>query len=233
MTIINNFVYLILPFITLIVFLAGMIYRIRIWMKLPKPGMTLFPAPENGTFICVLKETFFFPGLFKSDKVFWGGAWFFHVLLFFIFIGHVRVVTDFPALWAAIGLSTEGVNTMSATTGGAAGVLIFILTIFLLIRRLSVQRVKEITSSGDYLTLMLVMAILMTGNIMRFGEHFDLAITREYFSSLFTFSLLTFPENNMFLLHFFLAQLLIVYIPFSKLLHFGGIFFSQSLIRRV
>ncbi len=230
---ISYFIYVIMPFITIVVFLAGMIFRIRIWMKLPTPGMTIFPAPKGGTFSGVLKETIFFPGLFKTDKIFWGGAWIFHMMLALIFIGHARVFTDFPALWAAIGLSQDGVNNMSATIGGAAGIIIFVLTLYLLFRRLIVQRVKEITALGDYIALLLVMAILITGNIMRFGEHFDLSITRAYFAALFTFCTVTLPENNMFLLHFFLAQLLIIYIPFSKILHFGGIFFSQSLIRRV
>ena len=231
--IITYFTFGILPFITIIAFLGGMLYRFRVWLKLPVPAMTLFPAPKNGTFLGVLKETFFFPGLFKTDKIFWSGAWIFHILLALIFIGHIRVFTDFPKLWAAIGLTPEGVDTMSATSGGGAGVLIFILTLYLLLRRITIQRVKEISSLGDYIALLLVLAILLTGNFMRFGEHFDLNLTRSYFTGLFTFSVSAQLNNNVFLLHFFLAQLLIIYIPFSKLLHFGGIFFSQTILRRI
>lgn len=232
MNVISYFVFGLLPFITIIVFLGGMLYRIQIWRKLPALSMTIFPTPEHGTFLGVLKETFFFPGLFKADKIFWGGAWVFHVLLALIFIGHVRVFTDFPRLWAAIGLTPEGVDTMSATTGGGAGLLIFLLTLYLLFRRFTVKKVKEITSGGDYFALLLVLAILLTGNILRFGEHFDLTLTRNYFAGLFTFSAFAPLDNGMFMLHFFLAQLLIIYIPFSKLLHFGGIFFSQAILRR-
>jgi nitrate reductase gamma subunit len=36
----------------------------------------------------------------------------------------------------------------------------------------------------------------------------------------------------MFLLHALLAQILILYIPFSKILHFGGVFFTQALVHR-
>ncbi len=233
MNAITYFTFGILPFITIIAFLGGMLYRFKVWLKLPAPAMTLFPVSKNGTFLGVLKETFFFPGLFKTDKIFWCGAWIFHVLLVLIFIGHIRVFTDFPKLWAAIGLTPEGVDTMSANTGGGAGVLIFILTLYLLFRRITVQRVKEITSPGDYIALLLVLGILLTGNFMRFGEHFDLNLTRSYFTDLITFSAFSPPNNNIFILHFLLAQLLIIYIPFSKLLHFGGIFFSQTILRRV
>ncbi|MFC1477318.1 respiratory nitrate reductase subunit gamma [candidate division KSB1 bacterium] len=235
MTVFSYIVFVILPFVTIVAFLGGMLYRIRIWMKLPKPGMTLFPGGKEGTLGGVLKETLFFPGLFRADKVFWGGAWLFHVLLALIFLGHLRVFTGVidTLLLRVFGMGAEGVNTMSATSGGAAGILIFILTLYLMFRRLTIQRVKEISSLGDYIALLLITAILLSGNYMRFSTpHFDLETTRVYFTGLFTFSSLTFPENNMFLLHFLLAQLLIIYIPFSKILHFGGIFFSQTLIRR-
>ncbi len=233
MNVINFFVFGILPFITILIFLGGMIYRIMIWSKLPAPGMTLFPKTSESTIVQVIKETFFFPGLFKTDKVFWGGAWIFHVMLALIFVGHVRVFTDFPALWAAMGMTAEGVDTMSAVSGGAAGVVIFIMTVFLLFRRLTVKRVKEITNAGDYIALLLVICILSTGNIMRFGEHFDLNLTRTYFGALFTFSAYSVPANTWFMIHFLLAQLLLIYIPFSKILHFGGIFFSHHALRRV
>jgi len=82
----------------------------------------------------------------------------------------------------------------------------------------------------------LVGLILITGNMMRFGaEHFDLTLTREYFASLATFSGVSDAavlQNNIFVVHFGLALLLILYIPYSKILHFGGIFFTHPLIRK-
>ena len=106
----------------------------------------------------------------------------------------------------------------------------------ILIRRLTLQRVREITGGADVAALLLIGAIIITGNAMRFGaEHFDLALTREYFAALATFSnamemqVLT---NNVFLLHMCLGFLLLMLIPFSKILHFGGFFFTHQLIRK-
>jgi len=39
-------------------------------------------------------------------------------------------------------------------------------------------------------------------------------------------------QNDVFLVHMSLALLLIMCIPFSKILHFGGIFFTHQLIRK-
>ena len=98
-------------------------------------------------------------------------------------------------------------------------------------RRISVPRVREISSIPDFLAPLLLIVIIATGDMMRFVGHFDLNETRVWAASLLTFSPIV-PKNGMFLLHLTLAQLLIVFIPFSKILHFGGIFFTQALIKR-
>ena len=228
----DSFVFKIVPFITLLIFIVGMVYRFRVWVKTPQPGkLTLFPAPKGSTGGEVLKRCLFFPGLFKGDKTLWFFSWIFHVTLALIFVGHVRVFTDFPALWAALNINAD---TMSAVSGGAAGIVVMATALLLIFRRMGLRRVREITGFADYFALILILAIVMTGNLMRFGEHFDLAITRSYFTDLFTFSFATMkvPVNDVFRLHFLLAQLLIIYIPFSKILHFSGIFFTQTLIHR-
>ena len=86
--------------------------------------------------------------------------------------------------------------------------------------------------SGDYFALILILLIVLTGDAMRFISHLDLAQTREYFQGLFFFSVSPIPGNPWFLVHYLFAQLLIMYIPFSKILHFGGIFFSEALVHK-
>ncbi|TKJ38443.1 hypothetical protein CEE37_13070 [candidate division LCP-89 bacterium B3_LCP] len=231
----SNLIGLILPFITVLIFVIGMGYRFYIWTKTPQPGkMTLFPTPTpgGGTFISIIKESFFFPGLFKGDRSLWIAAWVFHASLALIILGHLRVFSGFfDRILINMGVD---VDLMSSTGGGAAGILILITAIWLLLRRFALRRVREISNASDFLALLLVLAIIFTGNSMRFGEHFDLEITRNYFAHLFTFSFaeMTLPQSGIFWTHFFLVQLLIMYIPFSKILHFGGIFFTQSLIQK-
>jgi nitrate reductase gamma subunit len=133
-------------------------------------------------------------------------------------------------------MSESSIQLMSTGVGGAAGIVVPVTELLLLIRRFTIKRVRDITGYGDIFALVLVGAILVTGNIMRFGaEHFDLAAAREYFAALATFngiSEATVLDNNVFLIHMGLALLLVMYIPFSKILHFGGIFFTHQLIRK-
>jgi nitrate reductase gamma subunit len=128
-----------------------------------------------------------FPGLFKGDKFFWAIAWFFHLTLGLIILGHLRVFTGLiDRILMSFGMSAESINSMSANVGGVAGLIIMAAAIMLIIRRLSSERVREISNPADYIALLLILAILLTGNLMRFGEHFELAQTRLYFSQLLT-----------------------------------------------
>jgi len=229
----------VLPYVAVLVFLGGMIYRLSTWKKLASPSMTLFPAPatEQENKLNVIKEVLFFKSLFAGDRVLWVFAWVFHAVLALIFVGHFRVFTGLiDATLAALGMSPEGIQAMSGSAGGAAGVLILVMVALLLVRRMTLQRAREITGGADYFALGLIGVIILTGNAMRFGPaHFDLTLTRDYFTSLATFSNVTAMqalENNLFLLHMCLAFGLLMWIPFSKILHFGGIFFTHQLIRK-
>lgn len=228
----------ILPYVALPVFLAGMLYRIHVWRKLPSPAITLFPAPpdEAANVRNTAAEAFLFKSLFKGDRPLWLAAWLFHATLALIFVGHIRVFTNADALLENAGMTRSGIDAMSAGAGGAAGAVILAAALWLAGRRAAIRRVREITGLADCLALGLIGAILITGNMMRFGaEHFDLNLTREYFAGLASFAGVRgapILSNNLFVVHMFLALVLVMIIPFSKILHFGGIFFTHQLIRK-
>ena len=220
-------------YLTVLIFLGGMGYRFYQWFKTPQPGkMTVFPRGSGSTGKEVLAEILFFPSLFKGDRVLWFFSWVFHITLYLVFLGHIRVFTSLiDRVLVAMGLSSEGVDWMSSTFGGVAGIVLLATGVLLLVRRSTVQRVREISGVPDFFALLLIIAIIATGDVMRFGEHFDLTTTRHWALSLLTFSPVV-PQNGVFLIHLLFAQLLIIYIPFSKILHFGGIFFTQALVKR-
>ena len=226
----------ILPYIAILVFLAGMSLQVFKWWKLPSPPMTLYPSAEGKVGAYLLKELVFFRSLFTGDRVLWVLAWGFHVVLALIFVGHFRVFTPVDDLFMRMGMSEAQVQAMSGGAGGAAGVVILVTAVVLFVRRLALQRAREITGFMDYLVLLLIGSIVFTGDLMRFGsEHFDLATTRAYFYQLFTFSgAASAPvlETTFSLAHMTLAFLLIMAIPFSKILPLGGFLFSPHAVRR-
>ena len=222
----------VLPYLITVVFLAGMIYRFASWFRTPQPGkMTLFPAP-TAMAGSVVAEALFFPSLFKGDRVLWVFSWVFHATLGLVVLGHVRVFTALiDRALMALGMGPEAIGAMSAGVGGAAGIVLLGTGGLLLVRRLALRRVRQISGAPDFFALLLLIGIIATGDLMRFGAHFDLAQTRVWAWSLLTFAP-EIPEDGTFLIHALLAMLLIMYIPFSKILHFGGIFFTQALVKR-
>jgi len=228
----------VLPYIAILVFAVGIGYRLYTWMRLPAPAMTLFPAPpsEAANLRNTLKEAVFFKSLFRGDRVLWLLAYVFHVVLALILVGHLPVFANVDVLLMKLGMNKQDIQAMSDGVGGAAGAVILATAVFLLLRRLVVRRVREITGWSDCFALLLVGAVILTGNMMRFGaQHFDLTIARNYFAALASFGGIqgaAVTRNNLFLVHLCLALLLIMLLPFSKLLHFGGIFFTHQAIRK-
>jgi nitrate reductase gamma subunit len=222
----------VLSYLVVPVFIAGMGYRFWVWSKTPQPAkMTLFPA-GGSTFREVLAEVLFFPSLFRGDRVLWFFSWFFHATLAIVLMGHLRLFTRaIDRILGMVGMSPNGLDMMSTVGGGIGGIVLLITGGSLLWRRLAIPRVREITGIPDFLANLLVIAIIVTGDFIRFSEHFDLEQTRVWVASLLSFSPVV-PKNGLFLLHLALVQVLIMFIPFSKILHFGGIFFTHALIKR-
>ncbi|MHC5036920.1 MAG: respiratory nitrate reductase subunit gamma [Planctomycetota bacterium] len=218
----------ILPPLTVLVFLGGMIYRISQWRKRPSPPITLFPAPESSgsRLIELLKETFLFKRLFNGDLGLWFLGGLFHIMLVITFIDH------YDRILAFAGITGGGLFKIPILSGGPTGIALLGLVSLLFVRRLVLKRASQVSSFPDYFALVLILAIILTGDAMRFYSHYDVVATREYFSGLLAFSYRGMPDNLWFILHFLLAQVLIMFMPFSKILHFGGIFFTQGSLQK-
>jgi nitrate reductase gamma subunit len=131
-----------------------------------------------------------------------------------------------------VGIGAGSMATLSAVAGGFAGAVLLGAILLLLGRRLFVTRVREISALPDFLALFLLVAVIATGDLMRFGPgHVGLAMTRAWVASLPALSpAVALPPTV--LLHLFCAELLVLYLAFSKLMHFGGFFFTFSLVKR-
>ena len=97
----------ILPYVAALVFISAMVYRVYVWRKLPTPAMTLFPsAPTPGANrMNTLKEATLFKSLFKGDRLLWGFAWVFHVVLALVFVGPFRVFGHVDSMLMSAGMT--------------------------------------------------------------------------------------------------------------------------------
>lgn len=221
-----------LPGVTVIVFIAGMAYRIRKWLQMPQPGkMTLFPAAKNPA-KAMMAEAVLFPSLFRGDRALWALAWIFHIMLALILLTHIRVVTGLmDRMLMGFGMVPQDIRDLFNTMGETVGIIILVAGVLMLFRRLSVRRVREISGFSDFFALVLLVGIILTGVMLHYGPLLSVETTRIWASSLLRLSPRV-PHHGLFLVHLILACILIMFIPFSKILHYGGFFFTRSLFKR-
>ncbi len=223
----------IMPFFTLAVLILGLIYRVGRWQRAAAGNIALFPSAAGRwqLFKKVLGEVILFSSFRKENQALWRRTWIFHLSLGLIILGHTRLIADWP-LRVLLGLPAETVQALSAWGGGICGVVALACCLLLLGRRFGIPRVREISSGEDYSVLILLLFILLTGNGLRFFTHYDITQVQLYFSTLFSSSETMVPHDPLFLLHFLLVQLLLIYLPFGKFLHVPGIFYSRTLLAK-
>jgi len=175
------------------------------------------------TLLEIATEIITFRRVLKGSRAFWAITWPFHVSILVFVLGHFRLFVDFTWLWNLLRLTPQQVDLLSLVGGGVAGT-VFMLGLLALLMRRFMMPVRSISMPSDYFLLLLFLAVAVTGNYMRFFMHIELEEYRSFFSNLFHLRLGEPLENMIFVLHFLLVQLFLIYFPFSKLVHvIGGV----------
>ena len=202
-------------------FAVGLSYRIYTYARTPAPlKIPTTPAPRTYTGVVLLmaREVFFFESLFKASIWTWLFSAMFHAGLALVLLRHIRYFID--PVWAwVIFIQPFGIYAGFMMVAGLAG---------LWARRFFVDRVRYISTPSDHLMLAMLIAIGVSGLVMKFITHTDVVAIKNFFMGLMSFSINTLPSDWMIYLHLSLIALLLIIFPFSKLLHAPGLFFSPS-----
>jgi nitrate reductase gamma subunit len=222
------------PYIAAGVFIVGMAWRIGSWLKVPVPfQLTLFPAPSStaGRVIAVGEELLLFKSLRRGDKGLWLWAWLMHVSLAMIIVGHIVGIYFLTHQFTMIGLSPADSSRLSALLGIIAGGVFFVSLLVLFYRRTAIPEVKRLSDPADYFDIMLLLAIVVSGMHMRVTSiEVDLSAIRTYLGALLAFRPIPIPHQWVFVSHYFLVNVLLLYFPFSKLIHLAGFVVNRAIL---
>lgn len=253
----------VLPYVAVITFIGGVIWRMVYWSKSPVPfcipttggqqkslpgiehAVTDNPNTMWGVVKRMFLEVFLFRSLFRnteadvrvagprivyySSKWLWVFALMFHYCFLLIFIRHFRFFTEpvlAPIAWLEMfdGIMQIGVPRLYLT-----GVLVLVALAFLLARRLFNERLRYISLANDYFPLFLLIGLVSTGICLRYFDKTDIASIKVLTMGLVHFSpVLPQGINPLFYMHLTFLSILLMYFPFSKLMHMPGIFFSPT-----
>jgi len=167
--------------------------------------------------------------VYGPDKWLWAGSLAFHWSFLIIFIRHFKYFAEPVPSWV-IGIQNldgffqVGLPIILATDG----VIVLALT-FLFLRRIVDPKLRYISLPADYFALFLLMGITFSGILMRYFIKTDITSVKMLGTGLLSFSPVV-PEGigAMFFIHLFMVTILLAYFPFSKLMHFAGVFMSPT-----
>ncbi|THB68380.1 MAG: menaquinol oxidoreductase [Desulfovibrio sp.] len=173
---------------------------------------------------------------YASAKWLWLFAILFHYCFLVIFIRHFRFFlgTSDPVLWLIDKVEfLDGIMQIGVPRLFMSGVLILVAVGFLLGRRIFDDKVRYISQLADYFPLMLIIGVVGTGIWMRYFGKTDITAVKTLTMGLVTLSPVSDPValksvGSIFYIHLFLVCSLLIYFPFSKLMHMGGVFLSPT-----
>lgn len=193
----------------------------------------------------MLLEIFFFRSLLKNTRYYldrvsqkdarwlWLFGILFHYSLLLVLIRHSRFflqpVPGFVEFLSEIE-AFKGVFIPSVYVSGLA----IVVALFLLwMRRIFLSRERTLSLPSDHFALILLLAITISGNLVRYFFKVDLEAVKALLMNLMTLNIAKAAEianaiEPVFYIHFALASFLLAYFPFSKLMHAGGVFFTPT-----
>ncbi len=226
--------YGILPIAAVTLFFCGSVLRIAAWLRRPVPyQLTLFPVPteRGGKLALAAVELFLFRTLFRENRLLWLLAWLLHLSLAMILAGHVLGISLLRGQFTVLGASLETSALVSRTLGGVAGAVMVSSLIALFCRRLLDHELRRLSEPFVWFDLLLLLSIASSGLGMYLpGFHPDLPAVRSWIASLFRFNPVPPPPNPLFTLHLLLAGFLLVYFPFSQLMHAAGAMVNRAML---
>jgi nitrate reductase gamma subunit len=189
-------------------------------------------------------EIFFFRSLFRNSRadmvagqrlVYGGSRWLwlgglaFHWSLLVIIFRHLRFFTEpvFPPVtWLT---SLDSLFQFSLSTLFLSDFIILTALTYLFLRRVVSPQIKYISLASDYLALLLILGVIISGILMRWIFKVDADAVKRLAISMITFSPAVSPNIGLaFYIHLMLVCTLIAYFPFSKMMHAPGILFSPT-----
>jgi nitrate reductase gamma subunit len=213
--------YALLFYVATALFIGGLFVKIRQYARTPAPlkiPTTPAPVTQSGVIYRMFREVALFESLFKSNKWIWILGYMFHVGLALVLLRHLRYFTD-PVWWWVELVQPFGIY---------AGIVMVLGLLGLLGRRIVVERIRYISGPSDYLMLLLLILIGVSGLMMKFVSHTDIVTVKQFMLGLMVFDIRELPTDGPLLIHLALVAVLMIIFPISKLLHAPGVFFSPT-----
>ncbi len=167
--------------------------------------------------------------VYGGNKYLWLGSLVFHWSLIIILIRHSRLITEPIPSFVLLIQNIDGILQIALPTLFITDISILIALTYLFLRRVVHPQIRYISLPSDYLAVLLLLGVAISGVLMRLFFKEDIVAVKELAMGVLTFHP-TIPEGLgwAFYIHLFLASTLLAYFPFSKMMHAAGVFLSPT-----
>ena len=167
--------------------------------------------------------------IYWSSKWLWVFALLFHYAFLMVFFRHFRFFLEPVPFFITWAEALDGIMQIGVPRLYMSGILLLAGALFLLMRRLKDPKLRYISLPADYFPLFLILGIALTGILMRYFTKTDIASVKELIMGLVTLSpVVPAGIGGMFYAHIALVSTLLIYLPFSKLMHSAGVLLSPT-----
>lgn len=204
---------------------CGVAYRVSVWLRARSRFLIpLAPAPRSraGVLGRLFLEVFTFRSLARANRTTWLASLAFHYGLLWILIIHLRFAYEFLPL-ALVPFIRFGAWAAFALVTGL---------VVLLLRRVLIDRVRYISAPSDYLHLILLLAIALSGVVLKRVWPTSLHDVGEFLRGTFSLDWAQLPDHAGLIIHLSLVLILLLVFPISKLVHGVGVVFSPTFNQR-
>jgi nitrate reductase gamma subunit len=164
-----------------------------------------------------------------ADKALWAAALAFHWAMFLIVLRHFRFFIEPVPAWVGWLQSFDGFFQVGLPVYYLTTFLMVVGLAYLLARRFVDPKVKYISLPTDYFALYLLLGIALSGILMRHVEKIDVVQVKAAIAGWASFQPVAPTGVGMwYFVHVAMVSMLLVYFPFSKLLHAPGVFLSPT-----
>lgn len=167
--------------------------------------------------------------VFGDSKLLWLGGLAFHVSLLVVVLRHARLFLQPVPAPVMLLTRLDGFFQIGSPALYLSNVVILTALFYLLLRRWRDSRLRYISQYSDFFAPLLLLAIAISGVLMRYVSKVDVVAVKQLALGLVTFRPAV-PEgiSGLVLVHLLLVSILAAYFPFSKLMHMGGVFLSPT-----
>jgi nitrate reductase gamma subunit len=166
---------------------------------------------------------------YVGTKYLWAAGLAFHWSMLVVVLRHFRFFVEPVPAWVEWLQTVDGFFQIGVPVVYVTTVVMIAGLVWLLGRRLFDGQVRYISLASDYFALWLLLAIAVSGVLMRHVVKVDIVDVKAAIAGWASLHAVT-PQGVglLYFVHVFLVSALLVYFPFSKLLHMPGVFMSPT-----